>query len=196
MHGQPTLPADREVAPDVEVEQIDNAIRTQFAHLQELTEQKQFGEAFDLWSRLLETAPDRLVPARGPTASADRFERYVPLREYCQMRMAELGRDAPEVIQRYRRSMDGLLQKRFDEERTPRSEETLRRAIDLYFLGSRTGELLLELGDLLLERGDFVGARRASGLDEPFLTSGKRLTRYHVTMGMRNSVRRLCEGAK
>lgn len=167
--GQPTLPADREVAPDVEVDQIDNAIRTQFAHLKELTEQKQFAEAFDLWSRLLETAPDRLVPARGEIASPDRFERYVPLREYCQMRMAEIGRDAPEVIQRYRRSMDGLLQKRFDEERTPRSEESLRRAVDRYFLGSRTGELLLEWGDLLLERGDFVGARRAWERASPHL---------------------------
>lgn len=163
--GQGFAPPQRsELSPDVQLEEADHVARSHLERIDRFLQDRQWDEAIEALRRLLENDGGKLMrlgtaPA-GPH-DADQFVRYVPLRTYCQIKLAGLHASAPEALKLYRTRVDPLVERWYQEGVTPGNAGQLRRIVDRFFASRFGDRALFRLGELALERGDFNHARAA-----------------------------------
>src|SRR5262245_6744221 len=91
------------VLSPADVDLLDATSATHLENSRRFLAEKQWEEAVDAIRRAMEGDPARFV--RVPSARGELpegFERLVPVREYCQWRLAALAGDAPEALAHYR----------------------------------------------------------------------------------------------
>ena len=110
--------------------------------------EKQWDEAVETLRQVIERQGSKLIRLDD--------SRYIPVRDYCQMRLAELP---PVARALYRSRIDPLAKRWYDEGIANRDPAMLRRVVDQLFLSSSTDKALLALGEIELEKGDFAQAR-------------------------------------
>jgi outer membrane protein assembly factor BamB len=159
--GFDSPPPPELTAPQVDVVSGPTAARLEQAAA--LVENKNWPEAIDTY-RELSTDPQRMVELDDG--------RYVSIRSYCQLQLANLP---PEGLAAYRRSVDPLAERWFREAVPERDEQKLRRIVDEMYGSSWADDALLALGEIALERADFAAARRWWEQISPLLRSPRGL---------------------
>ncbi|QDU96482.1 outer membrane protein assembly factor BamB family protein [Lignipirellula cremea] len=87
------------------------------------------------------------------------YELFVPVRELCQRRLAELHTAAPEALRLYRSQVDSLAQRWLKEGLAQRDERLLRRVREQFFISSYGDDAAFWLGEFHLQRGEHTSAR-------------------------------------
>jgi outer membrane protein assembly factor BamB len=82
--------------------------------------------------------------------------RFVGVREYCQMQLASLP---PEALKLYRSRVDPVARKWYEDGVANHDPRLLRKVVEQAFAGSWGDKALLTLGDMALESGDYTTAR-------------------------------------
>ena len=152
---------DRSVAlAPAEVELLDATSATHLENATRFLAEKQWDEAVDAIRRAMEGDGGRFVQVQDAADdSATGFQRLVPVREFCQWRLAALAREAPEALAHYRSLADPLAEQWLRQASENRDERLLKRIVSDAFATSAGDEALLRLGDLALARGEFASAR-------------------------------------
>lgn len=130
------------------VESVSSTTQRRLQQVETLLKSEAWGEAIDVLSDLSSQPTAELVSLPG--------DLLVPLRTYCQMRLAQLP---PEGLAIYRQRVDDVAKGWLEEGVGARDEESLKRVVDELFCSSSGDEALLALGELALERGDSGAAR-------------------------------------
>lgn len=131
------------------VETVSNNTQRRLQQVETLVASEAWEEAIDVLTDLIGEQSNELVALPGET--------FVPLRIYCQMRLAQLP---PAALADYRRRVDDVAHNWFQDGLERRDEELLHRVADELFCSSSGDEALLALGELALERGNIGAARR------------------------------------
>ncbi len=146
----------------VEVDEADNAARAHLERFQRYLADRQGGEAVEALRNLMDASGERLIALPAATAGdGGEFVRFVPLREYCQWRLAELADEAPQTLELYRQRVDPLAEAWLKQAVAERDLVRLRQIVDRFFISRSGDEALLRLGELELERGHLTQARYA-----------------------------------
>ena len=140
----------------VELQLASNATRVHLERFARFIADKQWSEAVDTLSAVLESPSDELVLLEG---EPNDFARYVPIREYCHRQLVRLARDAPAALEAYRNRIDPLAKRWLDEGLANGDAASLERVVRQLYASRHTDQALLALGDLALERGQFQLAR-------------------------------------
>jgi len=131
--------------------QLDGADQTALARLQRakacLTEH-QWDEAVETLRQVMETADGKLLDVTP--------WRYVNLSDACQMQLAVLP---PQALQLYRRRVDPVAQKWYEEGLARRDMKLLNNVVQRAFASSWGDKALMALGEMHLEEADFSTAR-------------------------------------
>ena len=138
-----------ELTDSVRVHQIDNRADKQLAGVKAFLDDQQWDEAVETLRQVMETQGDRaiaIVPGR-----------YLSVRDYCHWRIASLPEEA---LQLYRRRVDPLAQRWYEEGIAERDEAKLSRVADQMLMSSWGDQALLALGEMALSRGQYGRARR------------------------------------
>jgi len=153
-----------EFAEDVQLPEADNVARSQLETIDRFLEAGQWDEAVEALRRLMDTDGDKLVSLGGRNGSDradDRFARYIPLRDYCQMRLAAMDGTSDPALDLYRNRVDALAENWLREGMANGDAGLLRRIVDRFLVSSSGDEALYHLGELELARGNFTLAREA-----------------------------------
>ncbi len=146
--------------PPADVEELE---ATSLAHLESAKRffaEKQWDEGVVSIRRVQESDPSRLVgvPMVPPVAG---FERFIPVDDYCQARLAQLAREAPEALAHFRQLVDPLAEEWLRDGIARRDPRPLERILRQAF-ASRSGDAALwTLGELAIERDNPAAARAA-----------------------------------
>ncbi|MCY2986744.1 MAG: PQQ-binding-like beta-propeller repeat protein [Planctomycetota bacterium] len=157
-------PQRSELSPDVQLEEADHVARSHLERIDRFLQDRQWDESVEALRRLLENDSGKLMRIDQAPASrndTDSFVRYVPLRTYCQIKLAGLHASAPEALKLYRTRVDPLVERWYQEGVSPGNEAQLRRIVDRFLVSRFGDQALFRLGELALERGDFNHARAA-----------------------------------
>ncbi len=151
-----------ELAPTVQLADVDNAARSHLERIDGLLADGQWGEAVEALQGVMDTTGDGVIQAAGQMGEAtDPFVRYVGFRHYCQQKIAALAAEAPEALRLYRDRVDPLARHWFQRGSDQGDERLLREVVQLLFASSYGDDALLRLGELQLERGQFTQSRLA-----------------------------------
>jgi cellulose synthase operon protein C len=143
------VPASQfELSDAVQLDQVDNTVRAQLDRVSALLADRQWGEAIEILRQLAETTEGKLLDVAP--------HRFVPLRDWCQLRLAALP---PEALKLYRARVDPVAQKWYEQGIARRDRKLLQGIVDQTFASSFGDEALLALGDMSLEAGDYAAAR-------------------------------------
>lgn len=161
--------------------QVDEANSATLAHLERidaLLGDKQFNEVVDLLSRMMSENGDKLIALAGAGDERDDLQqpggsrRYMPLSQWCQMRLALLADEAPQVLRLYRARIDPLAKRWYEQAMRDDDEALLKRIADELFCSSYGDDALFALGEIALERGQPATARAYWGRLSPQLRAG------------------------
>jgi outer membrane protein assembly factor BamB len=141
-------PISSDLSAAIRVDEIDSAARALLERVKAHVAEKQWDEAVETLREVMERQGSKLIRLDD--------SRYIPVRDYCQMRLAELP---PAARALYRSRIDPLAKRWYDEGIAHRDPALLRRVVDQLFLSSSTDKALLALGEIALEQGDFAQAR-------------------------------------
>ncbi len=144
--GAPPPPSELSAA--VRVDEADPAARALLQRAAAHAAERQWDDAIETLRQVMEQSGGKLIKLD------DR--RYIPLREFCQMRLAEMP---PEALALYRNRVDPLAKRWYDDAVARRDPQLLRRVVDELFVSSSGDAALLTLGEMSLEAGDFQEAR-------------------------------------
>ena len=143
------VPASQfELADAVQLDQIDNAVRAQLDRVKTLLADRQWDEAIEILRQLAETSEGKLLDVAP--------RRFIPLRDWCQLRLAALP---PEALKLYRARVDPVAQKWYEQGIAQRDHKLLQNIIDQAFASSFGDDALMALGEMALESGDYAAAR-------------------------------------
>jgi outer membrane protein assembly factor BamB len=154
---------------------LDEAQSSERSHLERATQflaDKQWDEAVETLRRLMDNSGAKLMPVQLPAEEAGGgYARYVPLRQICQMRLAELRQSAPEALALYRSRVDPLARRWYEEAVAERDPALLERVVEQMFVSSFGDDGLFKLGEFALERGEYTRARECWERISPLLRS-------------------------
>lgn len=134
-----------------ETVQLDRADGTALAHLERAKAclaERQWDEAVETLRQVMENAEGKLL-AVTPW-------RYVNLSDACQMQLAALPSEA---LKLYRRRIDPVAQKWYEEGVARRDAKLLSNILQQAFASSWGDKALMALGEMRLEEGDYSAAR-------------------------------------
>jgi len=147
--GQSENPsASAEVSPTVLLDRADATVLGELDRAKALLAGRQWEEAIRSLRELMDRAGTKLVPITP--------YRFIPLRDYGHLLFSQLPSEGLAV---YRRQVDGLAQKWYEEGRTRRDMQLLRQVVEQAFASSWTDEALWLLGEMALEAGQYAEAR-------------------------------------
>ena len=152
-------PPPAELSPEVRLEQASNATRTHLERVEAFISGGQWEEAIDSLLSVVESDGDQMIAAHGEEAPDALFARYVTVRRYCQMQIANYAGKAPAALELYRRRVDPLAERWFTEALAERDESLLRRLVEQMFCSSFGDDALLHLGEWCLRQGQYTDAR-------------------------------------
>ena len=141
-------PAAGDLSNAIRVDEVDSSAGALLERVRANAAQQQWDEAVETLRQVMGQEGGKLIRLD------DR--RFIPVLDYCQMRLAELPSSARSI---YRGRVDPLAKRWYDEGIANRDPDALRRVVDQLFLSSWTDKALLALGDIELEQGDFAEAR-------------------------------------
>ena len=144
----PTIPPPSELSDAVRVDEADPAARALLQRAKAHAAERQWDEAIETLRQVMEQSGSRLVKLDE--------RRYIPVREFCQMRLAEMP---PEALVIYRSRVDPLASRWYDDGLARRDGQLLQRVVDELFVSSWGDRALFTLGEMNLEAGDFQSAR-------------------------------------
>ncbi len=148
------------------------------AHLERFREflaDEQWEEAVDTLRSVMERSADKLIRIDLSVDPRDKqFERYVSIRSYCQIELANLATVAPKAMELYRLRVDPLAERWYREGLARRDEAKLSRVVDEFFNSSFADEALDALGELALSRGHYSTARNYWERISPRLRAARR----------------------
>ena len=154
--------------PPADVEEFDSNAATHLENAKRFLAEKQWDDAVDAIRRVMESDSGKFARISGGGNLPEGFAAYVPLREYCQRRLAALHRAAPEALSAYRKLVDPLAETWYRDAIAERNETLLQRIVEQAFASRWGDDALLKLGELALARGDYVAARGAWQRIAPF----------------------------
>ena len=134
-----------------ETVQFDRADGAALAHL----ERAKACLAEHQWDEAVETLRQVMENAEGKLLAVTPW-RYVNLSDACQLRLAALP---PEALKLYRRRVDPVAQKWYEEGLARRDAKLLANVVQQAFASSWGDKALMALGEMRLEEGDFSAAR-------------------------------------
>ncbi len=141
-------PITSDLSAAIRVDEVDSAARALLERVKAHVAEKQWDEAVETLRQVMQRQGSKLIRLDD--------SRYIPVRDYCQMRLAELP---PVARALYRSRIDPLAKRWCDEGIAKRDSALLQRVVDQLFLSSSTDKALLALGEIELEKGDFAQAR-------------------------------------
>jgi outer membrane protein assembly factor BamB len=144
----PTGGGSFELADNVELDRADSAVLVQLERVKTFLADRKWDEAVETLRRLVDNSEGKLLPVSE--------NRFVSVREYCQMQLAALP---PEALKLYRSRVDPVARKWYEEGRADHDMRLLRKVVEQAFAGSWGDDALLALGDMALESGDYPTAR-------------------------------------
>jgi outer membrane protein assembly factor BamB len=136
------------LAEGVELDRADGAVLAQLERVKAFLADRKWDEALETLNRIMEDSEGKLLGVAE--------NRFVGLREYCQMQIAALP---PEALKLYRANIDPVSRKWYEEGIAEHDPRLLRKVVDQAFAGSWGDDALLALGDMAIESGDYTGAR-------------------------------------
>ena len=107
------------------------------------------------WDEAVETLRQVMENAEGKLLAVTPW-RYVNLSDACQLQLAALP---PEALKLYRRRVDPVAQKWYEEGIARRDAKLLSNVVQQAFASSWGDKALMALGEIRLEEGDFSAAR-------------------------------------
>lgn len=143
-----------------QIKEADNVARSHLERVDKFLDNQQWDEAIDTLRQVMKEDSDatlRVVVTE--QVSGQRFDRFVTLRDACQMCLASMSRDAPEALAYYRRQVDPLAQRWLEEAIAANEAQRFEQIVDRLFLSSFGDDAALRLGDLRLAAGQFTAAR-------------------------------------
>lgn len=151
----------------VRVDEADVATRAHLARADQAAREKQWDESIDALLRAIDAEGERLLPAdqESEIPGGDSFVRYLPVRGHVQRRIAELVHQHPAAARAYRRRVDAVAERMFDEALTQTAREPAyfawERLLRTLASSSVGDEAWRRYGEARLERGDHHLARAA-----------------------------------
>jgi len=155
--GGRALGAESADAAGVVLDEVGNEARAHLQRVDELLASGRNSEAVDAIGRAMDDGA-RLIRVAGSAADQG-FVRYLPVRRYGQLRLSALHNTAPDALRIYRRQVDALAGRAFEEALAERDEAQLRDVVDAYFASSFGDDALFWLGEFAFQRGDMAVAR-------------------------------------
>ncbi len=147
------------LSPSVYLDEAQSSERSHLERVQQFLADKQWDEAVETLRRLMENSGAKLMRMQTSAQDPGGYTRYVPLLHIGHMRLAELGKMAPEALALYRSRVDPLAQRWYDEALAARDAALLDRIVEQMFVNSVGDDALYRLGEFALERGEYTRAR-------------------------------------
>lgn len=159
--SQPVNPllVDEVATFTVELNEAASATRRDLERAEAFLKNEQWDEAIDTYRRLIEEDSDRVIAANYGAAEPGPYAIYIPVRAYCQMRLARLAAEAPEVLALYRRRVDPVARQWLEQATARKDAALLQRLVRQMFASSHGDDALFVLGEIELERGNLATAR-------------------------------------
>ena len=132
----------------VQVREPDGEARSHLERVKALLADEQWDETVETLRQLMEMQGDRLI-ALEP-------DRYLTLRDYCHLQIAQLP---PAALQLYRDRVDPLARRWYEQGVAERDAALLSRVVNQFFCSRWGDDALLKLAELELEQGHFGAAR-------------------------------------
>jgi outer membrane protein assembly factor BamB len=143
------LPDSRfELAEGVQLDRAESTVLADLERVKAYLSDRQWDEAVETLQQLMESSADKLL---GVTE-----QRYVSLRDWCQLQLAALP---PAALQLYRSRVDPLARRWYEEGVARRDRKSLQNVVQQAFASSWGDDALLALGEMALESGDCASAR-------------------------------------
>ena len=162
----------------VQIDRADGTVLARLERVKASLDEHQWDEAVETLRQVMESGEGKLLEiAPG---------HFVNLSDACQRKLAALP---PEALKLYRRRIDPVAHKWYEEGFARRDAKLLENVVNQAFASSYGDKALMALGEIRLEEGDFSAARwcwerilpvhRAAGCDQ-YLA---RLSRYDARSG-------------
>ncbi|HEV2969905.1 MAG TPA: PQQ-binding-like beta-propeller repeat protein [Pirellulales bacterium] len=146
--AQFSAPPPSDLSDAVQVDEINSPTKALLERAKANSVEKQWDEAIDTLRQVMEHDGGKLIQIDS--------RRFVAVREYCQMQLAEMP---PEGRALYRSRVDALAKRWYDAGLANRDASLLGRVVDQFFVSSWGDAALMALGEIALERGDYQEAR-------------------------------------
>jgi outer membrane protein assembly factor BamB len=137
-----------ELADSVELDRAEAAVLAQLERVKAFLADQKWEEAIDTLVEVMENYDGKLL---GVTEN-----RFVGMRDYCQIQLASLPPDALKI---YRARVDPMSHKWYEDGNANRDPRPLRMVVDRALSGSWGDDALMALGDMALEAGNYASAR-------------------------------------
>jgi outer membrane protein assembly factor BamB len=136
------------LSDNIQVDEASSSTRSLLEGAKAHAAERQWDEAVETYRQVLEHDGAKMI-----RVAPDRF---VTVRDYCQMRLAELPAEGRSL---YRSRVDSLAKQWYDRGVTDRDAKLLGRVAEQLFVSSYGDAASLALGEIMLERGDYHQAR-------------------------------------
>ena len=137
-----------DLAETVQLNLADSKVMADLERVKAHLEARQWDEAVETLRRVLENSDAKLVGATE--------RRYVGLRDYCHLQLANLPAEA---LKLYRSRVDPVAERWYEEGVAKRDRQLLEKVAQQAFASSWGDDALMALGEMSLEEGDYTSAR-------------------------------------
>ena len=151
-----SLPAVAEL-PEARLDEASSQTRAELDRFTALLANEQWEEAVSTLRQVMEQWGEQMLALNAPEGQG--YVRYVSVRDHCHWRLSSLEGRERQVLERYRRRVDPLVQTWYEDALRTRNEDLMRRIANDYFASTYGDNALYVLGEMALERGDHTGAR-------------------------------------
>lgn len=154
---------DALVAGNVRVDEAEITTRGHFTRAEQAVRESLWEEAIDALLRAADAEGDKVLPLppESDVPGGDRFTRYVTVRRHVQLQLASLARQNPAALPSYRRRVDPIAHRAFQEALARRDPYLWELLLRQYLLSSSGDEALRQYGETQLELGHHHLARAA-----------------------------------
>jgi outer membrane protein assembly factor BamB len=137
-----------ELSDSVHLDEADSATKTHLEQVRAFLTNQQYDEAIETLRSVMEDDTGKVI-AVSP-------RRYISVRDYCQLQIAELP---PAALAIYRNRVDPQAEKWYRQGLADHDPHPLLDVVSQLFCSSWGDDALYALGELALERGNYGGAR-------------------------------------
>jgi outer membrane protein assembly factor BamB len=145
------------LSQEIELDAADSTVLTHLERYRALLADGQWDEAVETLLQIMENQADRMISQADPQSGGYRL--FIPVRNDCQRRLCTLPPEHREVLRLYRRRVDPLAKRWFDEAIAGRDVARLEQIVDQFFASSVGDNALDALGEISLQQGDYTSAR-------------------------------------
>ena len=137
-----------ELADAVQLDRADNAVLANLERAKAHLANRQWAEAIETFRQVMENSGGMLLAVTP--------QRFISVRDYCQIQLAGLPAEA---LALYRRRVDPLARKQYEDGLARLDRQMLLAVVEQAFASSWGDRAMMALGEMALERGDYASAR-------------------------------------